>query len=224
MNISRVQSQINPYNRQKNEISTRRNVTFGSEAKNINQIIYSQMVTKDEAVEHILKLTKKIKFFNEILGKNDKTSRPVLVKLGDADVFLNVDKTSRNKVKINLYSDTNSPMYIYSFEQGAYVPNPEKYLFRQKLDIVLNNKDGRMSNGYLSTVSGSMVFERNTKSGQRAASGDRFQLNPKLYECNNRENFPAQKYGFDKASNIVSTVFFNMFSFLSKVKPDLKLM
>lgn len=225
MYISKVQSQqINPYYRQKNVCQSRNNVAFGSAPKTIAEIINSQMVTNDEAVRYILKLSEKIKLLNHILGKNDKTARPVRVKLDDADVFLSVDKTSKGNVKVNLYSDTNSPLYEYSFEKSAYLPSSEKYLNRQRLDIVLSNTDGRMCNGYLSTVSGEMIFERNTKSGQRKAVGDRFYLNPNLYECSNRESFPAQWYGYDKASNIVSTVFYNLFAKLSKVKPDIKLM
>lgn len=225
MYISKVQSQqINPYYRQKNATPMHRNIAFGSEIKTLQQMGTSQLVTQEEAVEYIQKLTKKIKFFNDILGKNGKTTKYVLVKLGEADVYMNIDKTLKNKVKINLCAATNSPLYVYAPKDMNYIPNPEKYKQRQMLDIILNSKDGRMSHGYLATTSGEMTFERNTKTGHRRAAGEFFGLCPNINECYNRENFPAQRYEYDKASNIVSVVFKNIFDYLSKVKPDIKLM
>ena len=221
MNILQVPNNyINNFPRRNSAI-----INFGcNETQPLNTIPDSSFLNKNEIVGHVFKLVNKIKFVSEILGENGKTVKPVLAKLGDASVYIKMDKSQKDKIKISLFSDTNGFIYKYSEKLQSYIPVKNPEMIRQSLDIIVNKKDKRMINGQLDIIDCSMDFVRDTKTGKREMHSNRsFHFVPNVYECKDIENIAVQFSQNDKASNIVTSVFLNMFSNLTKVKPEITL-
>lgn len=212
-----------------NYIPQRRNsekINFGcnKSIKLQQNIPDSTLLTAKEIVDNVFKLVNKIQFVNKILGENDKTAKPVLAKLGDASVYINMDKSAKDKIRINLFSDTAGSMYKYSSELQGYIPVKNPEMQRQSLDIIVNKKDKRMINGQLTIVDCNMDFARDTKTGKREIHSNKcFCFVPNLYECYDIQDVAVQFWTNNKESNIVTSVFFNMFANLTKVKPDISL-
>lgn len=220
MNITQY-PQITPTTYFKNSQRNHTNVNFKCNKNiSIDEAVKLTTVDQKEVVENIFKLVNKIKFLNKILGKNDKITKPVTVMLGDAKVSLMMDKSNTGKIKINLCSDTNAAIYEYVSPQRGYISVENPQTIRQELDIILSTKDGRMRNGQLSVFNNFMTFERNEKTGKRDLISDGLYFVPNMYECHNTRNY-IQYTGFDRAANMVSAVFFNLFSNLTKVKPEI---
>ena len=127
----------------------------------------ASLLNAKEIIDNVFKLVNKIQFVSDILGENGKTVKPMLAKLGDATVYIEMDKTLKDKIKINLFSDTDDAMYKYVPDLLAYilVENPEKQ--RQSLNIVVNKKDKRMMEGFLNIFDCKMSFVRDTTTGKR---------------------------------------------------------
>lgn len=201
------------------------NINFGcNKTTQLKDVAESSLLDAPEIVDNIFKLVNKVKFVNKILGEHDKTVKPVVAKLGDASVYINMDKSPKDKIKINLFSDTDGAMYKYSSELQGYIPVENPDVRRQSLDIIVSKKDKRMIGGQLNIVDCNMNFARDTKTGKREIHSNKcFYFIPNLYECSNMENVAVQFWQNNKATNIVTSVFFNMFANLSKVKPEISL-
>lgn len=215
--------QLTPYNNSR--ATSIKNTNFGSnKIKPLTQLSEDSLLSTNEIVDNIFKLTKKIQFISKILGERDKTAKPVIAKIGDASIYINMDKSEKGKVKVDLYSDTNGMIYQYSENIQGYIPieNPIKH--RQSLNMIINSKDKRMISGRLDIIDCHMDFERNTKTGKRELESNRsFYFVPNLYECHNIQDVAVQYGNYDKSSNIVTSLFFNLFSNLTKVKPEISL-
>lgn len=182
------------------------------------------LLKENEIVDNIFKLVKKIQFISKIIGEHDKTAKPVLAKIDDAPIYISMDKNYKDKIKINLFSDTDEAMYKYSSELEKYVPVETPELIRQSLDMIVSKKDKRMINGQLDIFGCNINFARDTKNGRREFNSNKcFYFVPNLYECNNIEDVNVQFYQNTKATNIVTSTFFNLFANLTKVKPDITL-
>ena len=202
------------------------NINFGcNKVMQLKDIPSTSFLSAKEINDYIFKLVNKIQFVGKILGVHDKTVKPVATKLGDATVCINMDKSPKNKVKINLYSDNEGALYEYSREYLGYIPVQNPGLYRQSLDIVVNEKDKRMIDGQLNIVDCSMNFSRNLKTGKRDVHSNKcFHFSPNLNECYNMEDSIMQFSYNSKATNTVNAVFFNLFANLTKVKPDISLL
>lgn len=189
----------------------------------LEEVNKASTVSPQDVVEGVEKLTKKIKFLNKILGENDKTKQPITSQIGDAIVFINMDKTTKGKTKINLFADTKEHIYEPTNKIGLFKKNDNPYYIRQKLDIVISNKDGRMTEGSIKPLSGAYThFERNNKTGKRLATSEYFSLVPNVRECSS-ENKKVENFGEDKTSITINDIFFKIFSDLSLVKPKINL-
>ncbi len=207
----------------KKRTKLRPNINFGCNKIIAPDVIEKSMLSPNEIVTNVFKLANKIKFLNKILGKNDRTVKPVLMRLGEAEVHINMEKSKYGMRQINLYSDTNSEVYRYCDELHGYVAIEHPQTIRQSFDILMREKDGRMYRGNLNIVGGAMDFERDTKTGARNVKAEYFHFIPNLNEVHNMEDMAVQYYNRDKASNIVTSTFFNLFSNLTQVKPQISL-
>lgn len=195
----------------------------GDRLYSLKEVIDASVVSKQDVANGVEKLVNKIKFLNKIVGVNDKTSKPVVTQLGDALVYINMDKTLKGKTKINIFTDTKGVVFRYPGYGCSYekVENPQ--LERQCLDILISDKDGRMSQGLLSTIDGSCTnFERDLKSGKRSAEGRYFRLNPNINECVDQK-FEMNDFGYEKSGLTIREIFKSLFAKLSLVKPDINL-
>ena len=189
----------------------------------LEEVNKASTVSPKEVKEGVEKLTKKIRFLNGILKENDKTKQPVTAKIGDALVFIDMDKTTKGKTKINLFADTKRHIYEPTNIFNQFKKNDNPYYIRQKLNIVISNKDGRMSEGSIKPLDGIYThFERNNKTGKRNAISKYFSLVPNVRECS-EQNKIAEYLGEDKTSITINNIFFKIFSDLSKVKPNINL-
>lgn len=200
-------------------------INFGCNKTNpSNKLSDSSLLNDNEIVEHVCKLVNKIKFVSEILGENGKTIKPILVKLGDAPVYIKMDKSQKDNIKISLFSDTIGSLYEYSDKLQDYIPVKKPEMIRQNIDIILNKKDKRMIDGQLGIVDCYINFIRDTKTGKREMHSNKcFYFVPNLYECKDIEDLAVQFWQNDKAANIVTSTFFNVFANLTKVKPEISL-
>ena len=195
----------------------------GNKFYTLEEVNKASMVSPKDVKEGVEKLTKKIKFLNEILKENDKTKQPVTAKIGDTHIFIDMDKTTKGKTKINLFADTKRQIYEPTniLDQFKKIDNP--YYIRQKLNIVISNKDGRMSEGSIKPLNGTYIhFERNNKTGKRDAISKYFSLIPNVRECF-EQNQRTEYFGQDKTSIIINNIFFKIFSDLSLIKPKIRL-
>lgn len=201
-----------------------KNITFkGKTFYTIEEVLEASKVSKTEVADGIEKLTNKIKFLYNILKQNDRTTKPLTTQIRDSFVYINMDKTTKGKTKINLLAETNSPIYIYSGIGSLYNKiNPQ--LEKQSLDITLLEKDGRMHQGTMSLNNGACttIFERDKKTGKRNATGKYFVMTPNIRECNT-QSYEMDPFGYDRTSITIRNIFFNLFSNLTKVKPDIDL-
>ena len=198
-------------------------INFGCDnSMSVDNVSGSSLLDEKEIVENIHKLVNKIKFVSEILGENGKTLKPIATKIGDATIYIDIDKTQKDKIKVNLFSDTYDYTYEYSPKLQQYIPVKSSDVIRQSMDITINKKDKRMINGQLNIIDCDLNFERDIKTGKRnIRSNKSFYFVPNLYECFNMENLEVQYCNSNKDTNTVSSVFFNMFANLTKVKPDI---
>ncbi len=207
-----------PYNTQYNNINFRCNKFYTAQ-----EIKDAAIVSNKEVSEGLEKLTKKIKFVNQILGKNDKTNKPVSTQIGDAFVFINMDKTTKGKTKINIFSDTPAAVFSYSGIENQYKKIETPNIERQSLNIVISDKDGRMCNGTLSTIDDNCTtFERNIKTGKRKAEGKYFIMVPNINECKDQK-FEMNDFGYNKTTLTIRNIFSQLFNKLSLVKPEINL-
>ena len=189
-----------------------------------SEVANSTLSSSQEIKQYIEKLTNKTKFLNKVLGNHAKTSNPVLTNLGNAEVFIGMDKTKPGRTKIEIYSDTDNFSYTYSSELQQYLPVKLAGKHRQSMNIIINDKDGRMIDGSLECDAGHLNFERNSKTGQRNGSGQgiySFVLSPNVAE--NPTDWETQRWYATKDGNIVSTVFSVIFMDLMRVKPNIEL-
>lgn len=217
MNISTLPYYTHTYS----TAAQQRNINFKS---NKGVTAASTLASSQEIKQGIEKLTNKTKFLNRILGNQAKTSKPVLTKLGDTDVFIDMDKTQKGKTKIKIFSETNNVTYTYSKELKQLIPELKDTKHEQSLDVIINDKDGRMVYGVLNCDAGHLHFERNTKTGHRDGNGQGhypFKLSPNVYE--HPEDWETQRKVADKGGNTVSAVFSAVFIDLMRVKPNIKL-
>ena len=195
----------------------------GNRFYTLEEVNKASTVSPKDVIEGVEKLTKKIKFLNKILGENDKTVQPVAAPIGDAIVFINMDKTTKGKTKINLFADTKSHIYEPTDKLDQFIKIDNPYYVRQKLDIVISDKDGRMSEGAIKPLNGTYThFERNNKTGKRKAISEYFYLVPNVRECS-EQNEKVKNFGEDKTSITINDIFFKIFSDLSLVKPKINL-
>lgn len=184
----------------------------------------STLVSSQEITQCIAKLTNKTKFISKILGDNAKTSKPVLTKIGDTNAFINMDKTQMGLTKIKIYSATNDVYYNYSQDLQQVIPTLGSTQHEQSLEVIINNKDGRMIYGILDCDAGHLHFERNTKTGRRDGTGQgiyTFRLSPNINE--HQSDWEYQRIEADKNGNTISAVFSAVFMDLMLVKPNIKL-
>lgn len=189
----------------------------------LEEVNKASTVSPKDVVEGVEKLTKKIKFLNKILGDNDKTVKPVTTQINDVLVFINMDKTTKGKIKINLFADTKGHIYepTERLDQFKKIDNPS--YVRQKLDIIISDKDGRMSEGSIKPLNGTYTyFERDNNTGKRNAISEYFCLVPNVRECS-EQNEKVKNFGEDKSSITINDIFFKIFSDLSLVKPKINL-
>lgn len=200
-----------------------KNLNFkGKELYTLEEVLEASKVSKSEISEGTEKLINKIKFLYKILKQNDRTTKPLTTQIRDTFVYINMDKTTKGKTKIELFADTNTPIYIHSGIGSLYNKiNPK--LERQSLDITILDKDGRMQQGSMSLNNDSCTtFERDLKTGKRNAAGKYFVMIPNVHECNT-QSYDMDPFGYDKTSIAIRKIFFNLFSNLTKVKPDIDL-
>lgn len=200
-------------------------LTFkGKELYTLEEVLEASKVSKTDVSEGIQKLINKIKFLNKILKQNDRTSKPLTTKIKDTFVYINMDKTSKGKTKIEVFADTNSPIYIHSGIGSLYNKIKTPKLERQSLDITIFDKDSRMHQGTMSLNNGSCttIFERDKKTGKRNATGKYFVMVPNVHECNTQSH-EMDPFGYDRTSITIRNILFNFFSNLTKVKPDIDL-
>ena len=200
------------------------NVNFGSmKLYSTEDVVKLSTQIEQEVSDGLRKLVGKIKFVDKILGKNDKTIKPVGTKIGDSFVYINMDKSVKGKTKINIFSDTKGIVFKLNPMTHQYTRIEDPEYIRQFLDIIISDKDGRMSNGTIQTIDGSWkTFERNTHTGKRSAEGESFRLIPNLSECNNEQR-NLFDMGYDRDTLTIKNIFLNLFSKLSLVKPDISL-
>ena len=189
-----------------------------------NECANATLLSSQEIKQWTEKLINKIKFLNKVIGANAKTTSPVLTNIAGADVFINIDKTKSGCTKIKIDSETDNFSYTFSQELQQYIPVKLTGKNRQSMDIIINNKDGRMINGSLKCDAGHLNFERNTKTGQRNGSGQsiyQFVLSPNIKEM--PTNWETQRWYAAKGNNAVISVFSTIFLDLMRVKPNTKL-
>ena len=217
MNISNVQYYTGSTYTEKQTFKGNKNTI-------LNDVHNSTLLNSQEIIQCIKKITNKTKFLNKVLGCHAKTSKAVSMNIGNTDVFINMDKTKPGFTKIDIFSDTNNYSYIFSQELQQSIPVKIPGKHRQSMNIIVNDKDGRMINGSLECDAGHLNFERNSKTGRRNGGGQGiypFVLSPNLAEY--PTDWEAQKWYADKGSNTISTVFSSIFIDLMRVKPNLKL-
>lgn len=223
MNILTV-SNLNAQKYQINKCN--KNISFGCKNRlyTLEEVIDASVVSKQDVAEGLQKLVNKIKFLNKIVGPNSKTAKPITSKIGDASVYIDMDKTVKGKTKISLFADTKSIEFEYSGFGHKYKKADNSELIRQSLDIIISDKDGRMSQGALSLVDGNCTnFERDLKTGKRYARGKYFLLEPGVNECID-QGFEMEDFAHNKTCLIIRNIFSKLFSNLSLVKPDINLL
>ena len=171
--------------------------------KSLAQLIPSE----GDITNGMAKLINKLKFINKILGKDAKTLKPVSTTISDAQVDIMMDKTKKGQIKINISSHNDN----ISVENNPLSP--------QNLDMILDDKKGRMISGNLNTGICNLNFERNQKTGQRKGCGDNFFLIPNLRESGNVEFNRERFYWQSRTDNTISLIFHRLFSDLSLVRP-----
>ena len=223
MNISAPKITNNSqYQTNKNNLKT----NFKSNrTQDIKEIVELSAVAKEEVAEGLSKIISKIKFLNRILGQNDKTTKPVLAKIGDSFVFINMDKTTKGMTKISLYADTGMQEFqnLALKEQCKNIHSCASK--RQSLDIVISDKDARMCRGDLISIQDDFItFERNPKTGKRRVGSGYLCLVPNVKECRDQK-FEMNSFicGFDKTTLMIREIFYSLFSKLSLVKPGVTL-
>lgn len=222
MQILNVNNKFN--NSQYNINKKYNNISFGAKKfYSVEDIMKISSTSPQEVSDGLRKLVNKIKFLNKILGENDKTIKPINTKIGDSDIFINMDKSIKGKTKINIFTYTKGKIFDYDSKTDKYVKREKVNYIRQFLDIILSNKDGRMSHGTISTIDGGWkTFERNPKTGKRSAEGDFFKLIPNINECN-EEQKNVYDFGYERNTLTIKNIFLKLFSQLSLVNSDIKL-
>lgn len=196
----------------------------GSKNAIFNESVNATLLSSQEIKQWTEKLINKIKFLNKVIGANAKTSSPVLTNIAGAEVFINIDKTKSGCTKIKIDSETDNFSYTFSQELQQNIPVKLAEKNRQSMDIIINDKDGRMINGSLECDAGHLNFERNAKTGQRNGRGQSiypFILSPNVKEM--PTDWETQRWYATKESNAVVSVFSIIFMDLMRVKPDTKL-
>lgn len=221
MNITQIPTNYTNNYQRRNYVQ----VNFGcNTTAPLKSLQESTMLNADEIVANMFKLANKIKFVSEILGDYGKTINPIPAKIGDAIININIDKSPKNKIRINLFSDTDEIIYKYSPELQMYMPVKGSAQERQSMDIIVNKKDKRMMDGQLNVFDCIVNFSRNIKTGKREINSSKpFVFVPNLYECKDIRDVAVQFYQNSKEANIVTSLFFNMFANLTKVKPEISL-
>ncbi len=201
-----------------------RNLNFsGNKLYTLKQIEALSKTSETDIAEGVMKLVNKIKFINKIVSPDSRTLNPVTTKIAETPVEIMMDKTRKGKTKINITAYTDASTYVLKEKVGMYERVDEQEIWPQTMDIILDNKDGRMINGELDTKLNSLSFERNNKTGKRDATGRYFFLVPNLYECKDVKNCRDKMLRYSKASNTISLVLQRLFADLSMVKPKNKL-
>lgn len=185
---------------------------YEQKVQNWQKILELVTPSNTEITEGVEKLTNKLKFINRVLGHSAKTTKPVSTSISDIPIKIMMDKTKKGKIKINISSYTEM------------LSKEDKLTQAQMLDLILDDKNGRMLSGHLNTKLCTLNFERNQKTGQRKGSGDNFFLIPNINENCNVEFCKDKMYWQSRSDNIVSLVFHKLFSDLSLVKPKTKLL
>ena len=219
MNISG----ITPYYNSVSNNTRSRNLNFrGNKLYTLRQIEELSKTSEADVADGLTKLVSKIRFINKILGQDSKTLKPVTTKIAETPVDIMMDKTGKGKTKINIVAYSDASTYV-SPKAGMYERVNEEYIWPQTMDIILDNKDGRMINGELDTKLNSLSFVRNSKTGRRTAEGRYFFLVPNVYECKDIKNRRDNMIWYSKTSNTISLIFQKLFADLSLVKPKNKL-
>ena len=216
---------INHVNNSKYNINKKsQNINFGAKKLySAEEVMKISVISQKDISDGLRQLVNKIKFVNKILGQNDKTAKPVTTKIGDSIVFINMDKSIKDKTKINIFADTKDKVFTFDLATNQFVKDENPYYVRQFLDITISNKDGRMSNGSINTIDGGWkIFERNLKTGKRNAVGQGFKLIPNIKECNEEQRY-LYDFGYEKNTLTIKNIFLALFSKLSLVKPDISL-
>lgn len=216
---------VTPYNIQNSRAVSSQNINFGShKIESLRQLPKTSLLGDNEIADNILKLAKKVQFVSKILGERDKTAKPVVAKIGDASIYINMDKSQKGKIKVDLYADTKDKVYRYSNALRGYISVENPDICRQSLNITFNPKDKRMISGHLDIIDCDMDFERDIKTGKRELTSSKpFYFSPNLYECKDIQDMKLQHRERDKSCNTVTSLFFNLFSSLTKVKPEVNL-
>ena len=180
-------------------------------------------ITTEEIAGNTKKLVSKLRELSKTLGTNGRTQEPILVRIGDADFLVRINKRIKGETHINIYGEGQQVIDLFKVTDSGmlYKPLERPRTVARSVNIVLNQKDGRMLRGEM-IFNGQVVnFSRDIKTGKREMTGRYFRLVPNSFEAKDcMMKYDIQPEIYNREANVVGTTLYSLFTDLAKVKPD----